>query len=93
MSGQSTALLFGQDLRPQAEQGVGLCLLQERLRQRYLACHYLLIDQADCDAMSALIRRASPYIKLKPMILGPLMLLRPFSREFPDPISLPLEIT
>ena len=32
---QST-LLFGQDLKPQAEQGAGLCLLQERLRQRYI---------------------------------------------------------
>ena len=34
---------------PQAEQGVGLCLLQERLWQGYLTCHYLLMDQADCD--------------------------------------------
>ena len=51
MSCQSTVLLFGQDLRPQAEQGVGLCLLQERLRQRHLPCLYLLMDEADCDPM------------------------------------------
>ena len=49
MSGQSPALLFGQDLRPRAEQGVGLCLVQERFQQRYLTCHYLLMDQADGD--------------------------------------------
>ena len=29
MSGQTIALLLGQDLSPQAELGVGLCLLQE----------------------------------------------------------------
>ena len=51
MSGQSTAVLLGQDLRPQAEQGVGICLLQKRIQQRYLTCHYLLMDQADCDPM------------------------------------------
>ena len=30
VSGQSPVLLFGHDLRPQAEQGVSLCLLLER---------------------------------------------------------------
>ena len=34
MSSQSIALLYGQDLRPQAEQGVGLCFSQEGLQQR-----------------------------------------------------------
>ena len=28
-----------------------LCLLQERLRQRHLPCHYLLMDQTNCDPM------------------------------------------
>ena len=36
MSSQSPALLFEQDLSPQAEQGAGLYLLQERLKQRYI---------------------------------------------------------
>ena len=48
---KSSQVLLGQDLRSQAEQGVGLCLLQERFRQRYLACHYLLMDQTNCDPM------------------------------------------
>ena len=39
-------LLSRQDLRPQADQRTGLCLLQERLWQRYISCHYLIIDQA-----------------------------------------------
>ena len=30
---------------PQMEQRVRLCLLQERLPQEHLACHYLLLDQ------------------------------------------------
>ena len=33
--------------------------------------------------MSSLIRRPSPNIRLKPMMLGPLLLLRPSSRESP----------
>ena len=45
---QSPALLFEQDHRPQAEQAVGLCHLQEWLRQKYLPCHYLM-DQAKCE--------------------------------------------
>ena len=51
LSSQSLALLFGQDFRPQAAQGASLCLLQEGFRQRHLPCHYLLMDQADCDPM------------------------------------------
>ena len=34
-------------------------------------------------AMSSLIRRPSPCIRLKPMMSGPLLLLRPSSQEFP----------
>ena len=49
LSGQSITL-FGQDLRSQAEQGIGLCLLQERFRQGHLTCHHLL-DQTNCDPM------------------------------------------
>ena len=48
---QSPPLLFGQELRPQEEQRANLCFLQERLLQRYLPCHYLLMGQADCDPM------------------------------------------
>ena len=51
MFSQSIALLLGQDLRPQAEQEFGFCLLQERLRQRYLPCYNLLMYQADHDPM------------------------------------------
>ena len=36
-------------LRLKAEQGVSLCFLQERFRQGHLPCHYLLMDQANCD--------------------------------------------
>ena len=36
---------------PQAEQRVGLCLFQERFRQGHLTCHYLLLDQTNCDPM------------------------------------------
>ena len=46
-----SALLSGQDIRPQAEQRVGLRLLQERFRQGHLSCHHLLLDQADSDPM------------------------------------------
>ena len=85
MSSQSPALLFGQDLRPQEEQGAILCLLQERFRQGHLPCHYLLMDQADIWILcvSSLIRRPSPYNRLKLTMLGPLLLLRPSSLEFP----------
>ena len=51
LSGQSFGLLFGQDLRPQAEQRVSLCLLQERLQEGHLTCHHLLLDQTNCDPM------------------------------------------
>ena len=34
-------------------------------------------------AMSSLTRRPSPYIRLKPMMLGPLLLLRPSNQGFP----------
>ena len=45
------ALLFGQNFRDEAGQTISFCLLQERLQQRHLTCHYLLMDQADCDPM------------------------------------------
>ena len=38
-------------MKSQADSGVGLCLLQERFRQRHLTCHYLLLDQTDRDPM------------------------------------------
>ena len=41
-----------QKKRPvQAEERTGLCLLQECLQQRHISCHYLIMDQADCDHM------------------------------------------
>ena len=46
MSGQSSALLFGPG--PQAEQGVGLFLLQKMFGQKYLPCHNFITYQADC---------------------------------------------
>ena len=51
MSSHSLVLLFGYDLSPQAEQGAGLCLLQERFQQRYLPCHFIRMDQANSDPM------------------------------------------
>ena len=46
----SIVLLFGQNLRPQAEQEFSLVSFKKALT-RHLTCHYLLIDQADCDLM------------------------------------------
>ena len=59
------------DFRPQTEQRTCLSLLEERLQQKYISCHYLIIDQATCDLcyMSSLIKSPLHYIRLKPMIL------------------------
>ena len=72
---------------------VVLCLLQERFRQRHLTCHHLPMDQTDCDPMSSLIRRPSLCIRLKPMMSGPLLPLRPSNQGSPESsffVSLPL---
>ena len=47
--------------RPQAKQGSGLCFLQQRLWKSYFSCHYLIIDQADCDAMLWALWSRGPY--------------------------------
>ena len=52
-------------------------------RFRQDICLYLLLDQADCDPMSSLTRRPTLYIRLRPMMSGPLLFLRSSSRESP----------
>ena len=38
-------------LQTSGRQGISFCLLQEEFRQGHLPCHYLLMDQANCDPM------------------------------------------
>ena len=59
---------------PQAKQRAGLSLLQERLWQRYLLCHYLFMDQTDCNPLLWALWS-------KPMIRRSLLLLIPSSHE------------
>ena len=57
---------------------------QERFRQGHLSCHHLLMDQATvmpCYELSD--QQALTLHKAKPMLLGPLLLLRHSSRESP----------
>ena len=50
---------------------------------RHFTCHYLLINRLLSSVMSSLTKRPSHYIRLKPMMLGPLLLPRPSSLECP----------
>ena len=82
--------------RTSAKQGADLSHLQERFWRRYLPCHNFFMDQADWScATSSLIRKPSPNIRLKPIMWGPLLLLRPSSWEFPYDkfVSLSFEVT
>ena len=39
-----------------------VCLFQERLRQRHLTCHYLLMDQTDGDSVLRALRPRGPHL-------------------------------
>ena len=57
---------------------------QERFQQGHLSCHHLLLDQATvilCNEPSD--QQALTLHQVKPMMLGPLLLLRHSSRESP----------